>query len=403
MAYRNRNSFIKNISSIGKSYSGLLGGVSFIPSDYGYRGSDLYSGRYCKYGTSCLGGKWGAERYDTDYKYDGSPVPFAKAYLCPIPKRKGTIPVYSTGSSDWGNKGLRVQDTPYYIRYDSNNKYLYGGTSSNPTSRIGYGPIIIIDIVGGGGAGGSTFGTSASLGSGAGGGGGGYWNLVLDLRATGLITIKVGNGGFRYKSGTPYKGDNGSASTVSTSNGLVFTAGGGKGGINGNGEFYGTEEFRAEGGPTSATLNNSDATDSDLYNYGVLYKQRYNGKYGGYNKYISTSTHVEGDPGGSFISTDVISNYGIVDNTSVFEAGGSGSSCLPTNTSYNRSVVGGGGGASVLMDGGRLNWETTSDHIGGGGGDGGRAVSGWWIGQEEHMNGYCGADGCAVLHYATNL
>lgn len=403
MAYRNRNSFIKNISSIGKYYSGLLGGVSFVPSDYGYGGSDLYSGRYCKYGTSCLGGKWGAERYDTDYHYKSSPVPFAKAYLCPIPKREGIIPVYSTGSSDWGNKGLRVQDTPYYIRYDSNNKYLYGGTSSNPTYRIGYGPILFIDIVGGGGAGGTSAGAAANLGSGGGGAGGGYWNLALDLRVTGQITINIGKGGFRYESGTPLRGKDGSASTVSTSNGILFTAGGGQGGVNGNDQLYGSESLRSLGGSTSATLSGSDKTDSDLSRYGVLYKQRFNGKYGGYNNTISTSTHVGGDPGGSFIDTDTINNYGIIENTSVFEAGGNGSSCLPTNTSYNRSVVGGGGGASALMDGGRLNWETTSDHIGGGGGDGGRAVSGWWNWQAEHMHGYCGADGCAVLHYATNL
>lgn len=419
MAYRNRNSFIKNISSIGKAYSGLLGGVSFVPSDYGYGGSDLYSGRYCKYGTSCLGGKWGAERYDTDYNYNGSPIPFAKAYLCPIPKRNDSIPVYYSGSLGWGNKGLRVQDTPYYIRYDSNNKYLYGGTSSNPTGRIGYGPIVMIDLQAGGGGGGRALAdSSVNYRSGSGGGGGGYINVVLDLsKISGDVIIKVGSGGMYTTSGNgdiprsikgkPYdrfygSGYHGGNSTISYKYGstqvTLLAEGGGCGYtyhvMKKAGEDVNIPAFGGVGGTCSIS-------GADLE---ILHIDTITGKSGGGGQLgASSSTHLEALPGSSFSDSDYISNYGIINDIKILTGSrGKGSSGLPTQTKYNRSVMGGGGGASVLGYGARRDGDYLP--IGGGGGDGGYARAGWWLYEDlGYSYGWQGQDGCAVLHYATNL
>lgn len=266
---------------------------------------------------------------------------------------------------------------------DSVRKFTTVGTgtlSCSGTGRLYY------LVVGGGGGGGGT----VSDGGGGGGGGGGVASGSVDLTATKVFTVTVGNYGAGGGSGA--SGSAGSSSSISASGFTTVTATGGSGGLVGGnnaatGGASGSGNLTSKSGGVSGTCDNGHggggggASMANAGNGGSLVYHNHGAGAGAAG--VSVSGSIVGFSG----------TYGGGGGG----CGGGGGSEGPKAAGGSGGGGSGGGGNGGGPSGGQVYAPVAgSANTGGGGGGGGIGKSGY-----SSAGGANGGTGVVVFYYTT--
>lgn len=431
MGYSYNGTKLKNSGSIAKG-TDYSEAVTFKvtdfkdPSGVPYYQGDTYTGHYVKCNSGILSGTWGNIPYAQNFSYNDNGktkyLPFTSTKSCPrfYYGSNGEAHVSSNTYTHWGNhlvKGPSEEEEEagtthktVYLSYrneanTSNTSYgiwysLNGTTWSQ--GKQGH-SLCFVDLVAGGGGGGGCVYYAGGVGGlsgfemgGGGGGGGGYIRAVLNLEATGKVTITVGAGGKKGVSKTtgPGPAGNGKDSTLKTESGITITC---KGGVAGN-----TDGSSVGGAGGQVTNSLGHYNNTDLLK-GLVAIQVYFGKPGGDGVFTGGT----GSAGGSFAATDVYSSFGLFKtDKAVLKTGyhGYGGSIYNPFADMETPLGGGGGGASAL-GGGYCAGLSGSHHGFGGGGNGaacGVKNAFWNPNDECSYNGYgcVGGTGACIISYS---
>lgn len=365
------------------------------------------------------------------YTYKGSPF-FGSKHNMPVPTRSLSDDKLNTITfSNIHGEAYSFAPGTYYIQYASIAPYptsiwwSTAGVPSTTTSRTrldSTNNIVIFDLcAGGGGGGGGYYKTatfeSTSYAGGQGGGGGSAGSFLIDLSMySSGIKLVVGGGGGGGAVG--YAGGAGGATTIynASSNGIIISMYGGKGGACGQkntsdtcSQAQGTQQnpggvvneiagivfsLRLDG--TNSYITGGRGGRGGRRRYGMIEKGECDPEYGSTLNLVSSGAawHMMYKSSSSAY-TDMISPVTIYDNKNK-RIGGGGTNWDGADIVLERWAMGGGGGASYF--GGHVTTDTCVVTPVGYGYGGGGGVSYRADGNHYEKAGKSGGPGFAIIY-----